>query len=233
MMNKILQLKYWLFPLLIGLNVTAFYFVRQHFNTEYQLQKKDYAYGVMARHNQRLAESIDTHSIVFLGSSSIQGLDTGHIASGAMNMGIGGETLVKLAARMQTYVHLPKAKALVFMAGFNDVCEGSNLAYRNFANMLKLTQDQAIFVVGMQPAINTRLCAQLSEKLQEYNFKLSSHCARHARCVYIDFAESLYAKTQGDEFLLATFFEEDGIHLNAKGYNILEQNIRTSLAKTF
>lgn len=218
---------------LIALNLLILFFVKQYFANELHHKKRAYAYHVIESHLYRLAKSIDSHSVVFLGSSSVQGMDVGNIVNGAMNLGIGGERISQLDKRIRSYSNLSKARALVFMAGFNDVCKGVNLAYQQFSKMIQVAKGQSIVIVSIQPAISQSVCPQLSQKTQDYNLLLNSYCHNTENCHYVNFAKNLKLKAQDEESLLAYFFEEDGIHLNAKGYDILEEDIRSSLEKAF
>jgi len=191
--------------------------------------KSAYAYKAMSANLQRLARSIDSNSIVFIGSSSIQGMDTGSMSHGAMNFGISGEKLSPLLQRMQSYSLLNDAKALVFMAGFNDMCSNISDAVAKFERLLRVTSKPPVFIVSLQPASTTGLCKQLQNNIQVYNTQLQTLCLQAKHCIFINTAATFSKHAKTTQQNISMFFETDGIHLSPKGYDILENEISYKL----
>lgn len=176
-----------------------------------------------------LADSMNEESIVFLGSSSIQRLNTERISDEAINLGINGEKLQQLIDRVKTYKKISTVKVVVFMAGFNDMCKGSNVAFKKFKELLQNIPSTALVIVGLQPSVSTSLCDELRNEITNYNDKLLEFCIQHVACTYVDTTKKLKILANKESYSLKRYFEEDGIHLNKKGYEFLEAEIAKSI----
>jgi lysophospholipase L1-like esterase len=230
MLKNSLSKKFWLnLMLLLLANFIIFSSFVWVIKSELNKEKQDYAYQYIKNNIARLSDSMNEESIVFLGSSSIQGLNTGSIINEAMNLGIGGENLQQLLERVSTYRKLSSVKVVVFMAGFNDVCEGSNIASQRFGKLLSNLSETALVIVGLQPSFSSALCNNLREEIDSYNNELTIFCNQHINCEYIDLAAKLKLLANRETLPLDKYFEEDGIHLNQKGYKYLEQEISKAL----
>jgi lysophospholipase L1-like esterase len=170
-------------------------------------------------HYVRKARGIDEHSIVFLGSSSIQALNVGQITDNGINLGIGGERLSGLINRLQDYPNIASARLLVFGAGFNDLCRSSSKDITSkYDNLLNHSREENLVISNMQPATSQRLCGDLYEKLTYFNNYLRTKCAALHKCYFVDLHNLLSEKQ-------SLVFEPDGIHLNKLGYDLWQAEL--------
>lgn len=216
--------------------IIAMFITIKAFRSHIQSEKELYAYQVLVGNLERLARSMNRDNIVFLGSSSIQGMNTGVITQGTMNLGIGGEKIASLSKRVSSYAQLSTAKAFVLMVGFNDICTGAEETYTQFKSFINnLPEQKPMVIVGLQPAPSQRLCTNLQEKIKQYNKKLKFYCNNvKARCQYTQlFNEKsvLYSKQYDSETNkeIQNHFESDEFHLNERGYTVLQDNISNAL----
>jgi len=211
---KNIAIKVWLAVLVVIATIVCLVSTKKLLDINYQKRISHNVYWVTSSHLARLAKSIKETSTVFLGSSSVQGLNVGSIVFGAVNLGIGGETIRQLSKRMASYQQLYKAKNLVFMAGFNDVCNGDDSASNMFISLLEKTKVSNIYVVGLQPAPTKTLCLGLQASIKRYNNTISRHCSQKSNCEFIDFSKDLIAQSNLEQKKLMAYFEVDGVHFD-------------------
>ena len=179
---------------------------------------------VIHAHYIRLARAVDQDVVVFLGSSSIQGLPTGMVYPNSINLGIGGESLYGLESRLRDYKRLKEAKAIVIAAGFNDICSKED-PYINFVSMIDklrylVSDDMPLIISALQPSVAFYLCENIQTALLEYNKRLSAYCEKLLQCNFVNLPEEISREIEAHGYQLAEYFEEDKIHLNKRGYDI-------------
>jgi lysophospholipase L1-like esterase len=174
-------------------------------------------------HYMRKVRNIDEESVVFIGSSSIQGLDVSQITQRGVNLGIGGETLAGLIYRMQDYSLIKDAKIVVIGAGFNDLCN-STLAQQKvwFNELLSLINDIPLVISSMQPAITPHLCVDFPKRIVQYNDFLLQTCNAHQSCNYVNLSNVIEPASN-------RAFESDGLHLNPLGYMLWSNELQDAI----
>ncbi|MBF7072162.1 hypothetical protein ISG33_01940 [Glaciecola sp. MH2013] len=176
-------------------------------------------------HYARKVRNADDESALFLGSSSIQALDVSRVVNRALNLGIGGETLADLEARLESYELVDQYQLVVLGAGFNDLCN-SDFEYKaeKFKNIMRVFEASPMVISSLQPSPTTRLCKDLTSRISQYNDFLQMTCKSRDKCKFVDLEAAFLLNT-------SQYFEKDGIHLNPLGYRVWEEELRNAISK--
>lgn len=182
--------------------------------------------GSMRRHHERLVDNIEPGAVLFVGSSSIQGLDVGAVADRAVNLGIGSDTVAGVLERWPARA-VEHARAVVLAIGFNDLADQPVAAVRDrFAELLaRIPADLPVVISGIQ-SIGAAASARrpgLDARIVELNQAYRSLCAGRPRCRYVDTGLAL-ARCPGEPV-----HEPDGVHLGAAGYRCWKAALRAAL----
>jgi lysophospholipase L1-like esterase len=181
----------------------------------------------MHRHHQRLAGNIEPGAVLFVGSSSIQGLDVGAVADRAVNLGIGSDTVAGVLERWPTRA-IAHARAVVVAIGLNDLLdhEPVEAVSARFAELLaRVPADLPVVVSGIQ-SLGAAVIADrpgLDAQIVQLNQSYRALCAGRPRCQYADTAAAL-ARCPG-----GPVHEPDGIHLGTAGYRCWKAALRAGL----
>jgi len=166
--------------------------------------------------------------VVFLGDSITDGWDLAKYFPGKpyVNRGIGGQTTPQMLAR--TYadvIHLHPA-AMVLLAGTNDIAGNTG------PETLEMVEDniRAICELALANKIKVILC--LLTPVSDYTRKQTDHrppadiiklnhwIASYAPDIHAEVAD-YYAAIVDDKGMLREGYSDDGLHPNAKGYELL------------
>lgn len=183
----------------------------------------------MRGHHRRLARNIEPGAVLFLGSSSIQGLDAGAVVDRAVNLGIGSDTVVGLIERWPARA-VAEARAVVLAIGFNDLsAQPVDTVLARFAELLaRIPEATPVLVSGVQPiemeAAPARL-AGIDVAIRDLNQGYRALCQARPACRYADtWAALAPARCPG-----RPVHEDDGIHLSAQGYACWKDMLRDGL----
>lgn len=170
--------------------------------------------------------------VVFLGSSTFQGLDVAAITPYALNLSIGGDTLPALLARSADYRSLAQAHAVWLNIGLNDLMRHCALPApeATAALLARIEAPRPLFVLGLQQVSGdrhaTRCDGGLAWQVDAFNRQLMRQCGDRPGCVFVP--NPLTAEPPAP----AAWHEADGIHLSAPGYAVLIERMRAALAQT-
>lgn len=181
----------------------------------------------MQSHHQRLAGNIEPGAALFVGSSSIQGLDVGAVADRAVNLGIGGDTVAGVLARWPARA-ITHARAVIVAIGLNDLLghEPVEAVSDRFAELLgRVPADLPVVVSGLQPlgAAAAANWPGVDARIVQLNQRYRALCAGRPRCHYADTTAAL-ARCPG-----GPVHEPDGIHLAPAGYRCWKAALRAGL----
>ncbi len=184
----------------------------------------------MAGHLVRLDAGSAPGRVLFLGSSTLQALDTAAVTPLALNLAIGGDTLQGLQERLASYRSPETALAFVVNIGFNDVmgqCQA--LTAERWAWLLRgLPADPPVVVLGLQgvtaAALAPRCSGRLPALLQASNEALAEACAARPGCRFVP--NPVPARPLPEH---ATLQGADGLHLSPPGYAQLVRALREAL----
>jgi formylglycine-generating enzyme required for sulfatase activity len=176
------------------------------------------------------------NSIVFVGSSSIRlwDLKKSFPDPAVINHGFGGSQItdsVHFASRLVTKL---APRLVVLYAGDNDIGVGKSpeqvaAGFLSFAQTvhMELPNTRVLFI-SIKPSV---LRWKLWEKMQKANSLIKAECKMDKRLTYVDITQAMLGddgKPQKD------FFRADGLHLNAKGYELWTRVLRPYLqSETF
>lgn len=192
--------------------------------------------------NQRLkAEPAVAGRVVFLGDSITDGWKLAQSFPGKpyVNRGISGQTTSQMLVRMFPDVIDLKPAALVVLAGTNDIARNTGpvtqkMIADNFQAITELAKVHGIKVVlcAVMPVSDYTSRPQTARRppadILKLNAWLKEYAAK-AGAVYADY----FAATVDEKGWLRQGISEDGLHPNAKGYELMapvvEQALRTAL----
>ena len=183
--------------------------------------------------------------VVFFGDSitDMWKLDQYFAGKPYVNRGISGQTTPQMLIRFRQDVIDLKPKAVVFLAGTNDIA-GNTGPMRledieaNLASMAELARSHEIRVIfaSVLPVNNytpesLELFSERSpDKIVKLNVWLKDYCAAN-NLIYLDYFQAMV----DEKGLLKREFAEDGLHPNAAGYKAMaplaEQAIEISIRK--
>ncbi len=170
--------------------------------------------------------------VFFLGDSITAGLNVSSISDRAINFGIGGDTTMGLAWRINQYPNLHHARAIVIEVGVNDLPRfNDDQIIEHFGQILEslpvatprivscilpvredlLASANTSIVTGLQ-ASNDRI-ARINERLKKFS---------DANTFVID-PTSVMCDQSGN---LAESYTVDGCHLSANGYEAWSKFLR-------
>jgi lysophospholipase L1-like esterase len=182
--------------------------------------------------NERLAPpSPDKPRVVFFGDSITDGWRLNEYFEGRdfVNRGISGQVTGEMLGRMQSDVIALQPKAMIILAGTNDIARGTALPtiqknLTSIAELAELHKIKPIFtsilpVSDYHKANNPRFemtKGRPPEKILEMNKWLRAFCQRHSY-TYVDYFAAM-ADAKG---FLGADLADDGLHPNAKGYRVM------------
>lgn len=171
-------------------------------------------------------------SIVFIGSSSIWFWDTlseDMTPLPSLNRGFGGSVIVQSTHYADRIVLPYEPSAVVLYAGDNDIALGSTsdcaaLDFDDFVKRIHADAPQTpIYFISIKPSPARW---DLWDEMQRANASIEARTATDATLEYIDISEAMLdAEGQPIEEL----FVEDGLHMNAAGYEIWASIIQPRL----
>jgi lysophospholipase L1-like esterase len=166
--------------------------------------------------------------IVFYGSSSFRlwkSLEQDFRAFQVLNCGFGGACLSDCVAFAPRLILPLKPSAVVIYAGDNDLALGTSAeqAFDSFCQLFHILRDGSdkpfiAFVSVKACPARIRFLANI----QRYNALVREFISQQPRCDFID----LYSDLLGpDKKPIISLFQNDQIHLNTNGYQILRRDI--------
>jgi lysophospholipase L1-like esterase len=223
-------------------------------NLAEQLQDWNQLGRYYAANIQLKKEPADPRRVVFMGDSITDAWRLSDSFSGKpyVNRGISGQTTPQMLVRMYPDVIALKPAAVVILAGTNDIARNTGpvtleMIQQNFMAMTDLGQKNGIKVFlcsvtpvsdyTMLPAGRGAPAAAPAKRIQttgrppadilKLNAWLKDYASR-VNAVYVDYFSAL-VDAQG---MLKDGFSTDGLHPNAKGYELMAPVIAAALDKT-
>lgn len=152
-----------------------------------------------------------------------------------INRGISGQTTPQMLVRFRQDVVKLKPKAVVILAGTNDIAGNTGLSTLemiedNIASMTEIAKANNIKVIlcsvlpvfdyPWKPGLNP------AEKIVELNTWIKNYCEEN-NLIYVDYFTSMADERNG----LKKEYSEDGVHPNKKGYEVMSTILQKSIAK--
>lgn len=160
--------------------------------------------------------------ILFVGSSSIRfwNLDKSFPELGAINRGFGGSHISDSIHFAERIVLKYKPRTIFLYAGDNDIDSGKSVEevvgdFETFAGIVhKNLPETQLFFIAIKPSISRW---KLVDKMSEANKQIEAYCEEHDYLGYIDIFQPMLGSDGKPD---PSLFIGDGLHLNAKGYEL-------------
>jgi lysophospholipase L1-like esterase len=165
---------------------------------------------------------VPKNAIVFVGSSSIRFWDVAKSFPGVavVNRGFGGSELADSVYFAPRIVLPYEPRTVVLYAGDNDLAAGKTpdqvaADFRAFTRLIlaRLPKTRIVFIC-IKPSPSRW---KLVEQRRQANALIAEHCKSDERLLYLDVATPML---DGDGQPRKELFRGDGLHLNAKGYEL-------------
>ena len=176
--------------------------------------------------------SVPRDAVLFVGSSSIRMWQTAESFPGlaVINRGFGGSHTSDVNHFAPRIVLKYAPRAIVFYAGDNDVADGKQpeQVAGDFQKFVEIVHaklpDTEIIYLPVKPSLARW---PLWPRMQETNAIVKQFVDRRERITYIDTATPMLG---ADGRPRPEIFLEDGLHMNAEGYQIWSNLLRNMLA---
>lgn len=176
-----------------------------------------------------------TDAILFVGSSSIRMWETANYFPDypVINRGFGGSHISDVIFFIEPLVIDYKPQVIVFYAGDNDVADKKyadqvSNDYKEFVKLVKNDLPIAkLLYIPIKPSLDRW---SIWEEMKEANKLIEMFCEKDELLYYIDTATPML-----NEKLLpdSSLFVKDGLHLNAKGYELWTKILMPTLEKIY
>ena len=192
--------------------------------------------------NEKLKKIADPNRVVFMGNSITQGWSHFNACffsdNPFVNSGIGGQTSPQMLVRFRADVINLNPKAVVIMAGTNDIAGNTGLisienTAENIFSMaeIAMTNNIAVYICSTLPAIDFLWSPGLepASKIVKLNTILKSYCKENG-LTYVDYYAAMVDADGGlkvPEYTAAN----DLVHPNLEGYKVMEEIILASLKR--
>lgn len=176
------------------------------------------------------------NAILFAGSSSIvfwRTLKEDMTPLVVINRGFGGSQMHELNMYRDRIVTNYKPKAIVIYEGDNDVAAGKSVndivsQYEDFiAHIDKKLSSTEIYLIAVKPSIAR---AAMWDTMKAVNTRLQKLADEHTKVHYLDIASPML---QESGVVKEDLFVDDGLHLNAKGYEVWTNVVRPVLLEKY
>ena len=199
--------------------------------------KKDYYQEDINKFkDQDLINFPEDVEVLFTGSSSIRfwnSLEEDMRPLKVLNRGFGGAHIVHVNYHFEDVVSRYNPQAIVFFCGTNDITalktpKETVEDFKIFQNKVRTNLPNVpIFVIGIKP---TPAREYIEEEELEYNKLIADLAAKDELLSFIDIWDAMLSE-EGER--ISELFVEDGLHINAKGYEIWTKLVRENLKQRF
>ena len=199
--------------------------------------KKDYYQEDIDKFkDQDLIDFPEDVEVLFTGSSSIRfwnSLEEDMRPLKVLNRGFGGAHIVHVNYHFEDVVSRYNPQAIVFFCGTNDITALKTAKetvedFKIFQNKVRTNLPNVpIFVIGIKP---TPAREYIEEEELEYNKLIADLAAEDELLSFIDIWDAMLSE-EGER--IPELFVEDGLHINAKGYEIWTKLVRENLKQRF
>jgi lysophospholipase L1-like esterase len=186
-----------------------------------------------------MAEAADPHRVVFLGDSITDGWNLAQYFPGKpyVNRGIGGQTTPQMLVRMFPDVIDLKPAALVILAATNDIARNTGpetltMIEENFQAMAELARAHGIRVIFclLTPISDYTQNKQTERRPPADILKLNAWLRDYAAKTQATVAD-YYSALVDDKGMLKDGYSQDGLHPNAKGYELMAPVAEAAIEK--
>ncbi|HUI40807.1 MAG TPA: SGNH/GDSL hydrolase family protein [Terriglobia bacterium] len=186
-----------------------------------------------------MARPADSHRVVFLGDSITDGwhLDRYFPGKPYVNRGIGGQTTPQMLVRMYPDVIDLKPAAVIILAGTNDIARNTGpetltMIEENFQAFTELAHSHGIKVILclLTPVSDYTANKQTTSRPPADILKLNAWLSDYATRTQAGIAD-YYAAIVDGKGMMREGYSDDGLHPNAKGYELLAPVAEAAIEK--
>jgi len=176
--------------------------------------------------------AVPDHLVLFVGSSSIRKWKTHDSFPDlpVVNRGFGGAHISDMLYFINDIaLKYPRPSCIVFYCGDNDIAGGKSpervlLDYQKFVNAVHRKFPGVPFIyIPIKPSLSRW---QLWERMRQTNALIKSYSEKDRRLFYADTATPMLGKNGKPK---AELFVDDGLHLNARGYELWTKIIQRAI----
>jgi len=177
--------------------------------------------------------------VVFMGDSITAGWDLAKSFPGKpyVNRGIGGQTTMQMVVRMYPDVIRLHPAAVIILAGTNDIARNTGpetleMIQDNFRAMCQLAESNHIKIVLslLTPVSDYTKSKQTDHRPPADIVSLNHWLESYARDVQAQMAD-YYTALLDDKGMLHEGYSEDGLHPNARGYELMAPIAEAAIAR--
>ena len=196
-----------------------------------QVSSNKWEHEIAAFENQDHLTTPPAHPIVFVGSSTIRFWKVHEAFPGlpVLNRGFGGSETADAVYYFDRVVARYQPSIVVFYSGDNDLNAGKSpdqvvADTREFINLLRQRSPKSKLVfIAIKPSIARW---KLIDKIRDTNQRTQKLIASYPGGVFVNIESQILGD---DGKPRAELFRVDGLHLNEKGYEILNEAVRPYL----
>lgn len=184
-------------------------------------------------HLARLDRSSQPGRVVFLGSSTFQGLDVSSVTPFGLSLSLGGDTLPSMLMRASGYESIKQARSVVINIGLNDIIQNCAVPYGQVKRIVDLVPaDIPVIILGVQEVVSSSnkflWCdGRVNDLVAELNREFERICLSEPRCRFVVHPVTTNRMLGAKD----TFFDSDGVHLSPDGYKVLIESLKKALAE--
>lgn len=181
--------------------------------------KIDYNRAAVATMLRKQVANADGNTVLFIGDSLVQGLNTSRFDTNVLNLGIGHDQIHHVEARLKSYPNSHKTKALIISVGINDLYhEDLKKAQQRYIELFTyLKRYPQVLIHGILPVDPAKLGQQITRDIVEFNDFLQDQVSTMANVDYIAPPPGL---SLGANSLAPIYHVGDGLHLNSQGNEV-------------
>lgn len=166
----------------------------------------------------------DPPPVVFIGDSiTFHWTTLAELVPGSVNAGVGGETTAQMLARFDRDVLVHKAPVVVIEGGVNDIVSMENPTADNIAAMAEraAASGSRVIVLSVMPADIPYAIWRFNSDIQRVTSAFGY--------TYVDLFRPM--SVEPDHAYNPEYFNVDGVHPNAKGYEVMWGVLKPQLAQ--
>ncbi len=203
-------------------------------SSQEQTGPERWAEAISEIEQRRESSSTQTGGLLFVGSSSIRlwKLEESFPDIQTLNCGFGGSQLSDSIHYFERIVTPPLPKGIILYAGDNDIAAGKSAGTvaQDFATFHEKARSQLpaetqLYFISIKPSIERW---KLSDEMKKANDAIQKYAELHPNVHFVDIWAPML-DSEGKP--LPKLFAEDGLHLNAEGYQVWTKELKACLRR--
>ena len=194
-----------------------------------------YEEEVKSIESKQVAQKVNCKHVVFYGSSSFRlwpDIEQDFPAFNVTNQAFGGSTLAACCWYFGRLIPQHKPEVMIIYAGDNDLDNGRHPeeVFYFFKSMMALIQEHCgnipVAFISIKPSVSRQ---HLMDSIAYTNTIIQNEIKRiYPLCTFVNIYQDMLTNGLPD----SAYFEDDGLHLNALGYQIWKDNLTQQFLNT-